>query len=241
MKKIALAILLALTSASALADSVEAFDNGTIQPAGPRTGSSGINFFNVEGVSNGNFASYGVARFDLTALKSGFDSLYGIGAWTVGSIALELTQSNAGFTTDGGVEVYFTDADSALSLQSSGLLYGNFASDFADAGKVISYAFAEMASGHVESHTLFDLALSNSAGAMSLAADILDDNIVTLALLEGDATVAATYAGFNNNTYAGPTLTVNVAAVPEADTWAMLAAGLGLVGLFGRRRRSLNV
>ena len=29
----------------------------------------------------------------------------------------------------------------------------------------------------------------------------------------------------------------DVAAVPEADTWAMLLAGLGLVGVATRRRR----
>ena len=36
---------------------VEAFDNATVQPAGPRSGGSGKAFFNIEGSALGNFAS----------------------------------------------------------------------------------------------------------------------------------------------------------------------------------------
>jgi len=228
------ALALVLAAPAAHAASVEAYDNRTIQPAGPRTGGSGINFFNVEGSDNGSFASYGVARFDLSSLKSGFDTTYGAGQWMVDSIVLELTQSNASFTTDGGVSVYFTDIDSP-AIENMALQY-DFTGDFADASHVVSYNFAAVSSGTVESHTLFNRAQGNSAGGMNLAADILADNIVTLALVDADTSVAATYAGFNNNTYAGPTLVVNVSAVPEPEAYALMLAGLGLVGFFARRQ-----
>jgi hypothetical protein len=56
--------------AASLDHSVEAFANATVQPGGIRAGGSGINFFDIEGVDNGSFASYGVARFDLAAASS---------------------------------------------------------------------------------------------------------------------------------------------------------------------------
>jgi MYXO-CTERM domain-containing protein len=40
-----------------------------------------------------------------------------------------------------------------------------------------------------------------------------------------------------NDSFAIAVRTGDVAAVPEADTWAMLLAGLGLVGVAARRRR----
>ena len=45
----------------------------------------------------------------------------------------------------------------------------------------------------------------------------------------------ATFAGVWNLSNAG-TLTYTVASVPEADTWAMMVAGLGLMGFVARRR-----
>ena len=57
----------------------------------------------------------------------------------------------------------------------------------------------------------------------------------TLALVDGDGGVAATYAGYNNNTYAGPTLNIEVSAVPEADSWLMVLAGLSVISLSLRR------
>ncbi len=231
----ALAATVAVSHAQAA--SVEAFDNATIQPNGPRTGSSGLAFFNIEGSGNGSFASYGVARFDLSAMKDGFDSNYGVGGWKLDSIDLQLTQSNAGFTTDGGVDVYYTKNDSTDPLQGSGLQFGNFAADFSDAAKIVSYTFTEASTGSLESHVLYAAAASNSIGGMNLAADILGDNIVTLALVEGSSSVAATYAGYTNFSYQGPTLAVNVSAVPEPETYVMLLAGLGLLAA---RRKPLR-
>jgi hypothetical protein len=232
---LAAALLAAFSAQAAMAASVEAFDNRTIQPAGPRSGNNGINFFNIEGADYGNFASYGVVRFDLAAMKAGFDATHGVGGWKVDSVVLRLTQSNAAFTNDGGVDVHFSDIDTPDFL-AMGLQYG-FAGDFPDAVKVMGYRFSEVSTGSVENHALFNAAGTYSAGGLALAADILADNVVTLALVDADTSVAATYAGFNHNTYAGPTLEVTVAAVPEPETWAMLLMGLGLVGLVARRDR----
>lgn len=76
-------------------------------------------------------------------------------------------------------------------------------------------AFTEVATGHVETRVLFDRLAANSAGANA---------------------IAATYAGFTNFTYAGPTLVVMAAAVPEPSTYLMLLAGAGVLVVAGRRR-----
>lgn len=227
---------------------VEANANATVQAGGPRSGGSGLAFFNIEGSGNGDFASYGVARFDLSAMKAGFDTTYGADGWKVDYISLELTQSNASFTTDGAVDVYFTDDDTTSIAAGSSPLKYPFAGDFADASKIMGYSFtAQIGSGMTtEWHSLFSTggANVNSAGALALATDIeSSDNLATLALVDADAAVAATYAGYTHSTFTGPRLNVyvtraaNVTPVPEADTWAMLIAGLGLVGFAARRRR----
>ena len=64
--------------------------------------------------------------------------------------------------------------------------------------------------------------------------------------LDGDGVIEfdnnATVAGGSNEyglwTLQGSTLTYSVAAVPEAETYAMMLAGLGLVGFMVRRRRN---
>ena len=151
------------------------------------------------------------------------------------SISLSLTQSNANFTTDGPVSIYFT-ADDMTSIEPGvRLLAHPFAGDFADAKLVTSYQFTEVSSGTLETYTLYQSGGVNSLGGNALAADIGGDQTVTLALVDAAAGVAATYAGYSNSTYAGPTLVITVAPVPEPETYALLLAGLGLVGLARRR------
>ena len=48
----------------ALADTIiSASNNATIQPGGPRAGTNGKIFFNMEGSSNGSFSDFGVVDF----------------------------------------------------------------------------------------------------------------------------------------------------------------------------------
>lgn len=238
MKRILLATaLVACFSFEAQAASIEAFSNATIQPGGPRSGGNGKNFFNVEGPDFGTFASYGVARFDVSSAKINFDATFGVGHWVVDSIALSLTQSNAGFTTDGTVAVYFT-ADDTTSIEPGVSPFSHpFAGDFADAKLVKSYQFTEVSTGTLETHTLYQRGGSNSVGGTALAADVGNDHTITLALVDSAPGVAATYAGFSNSTHAGPTLVITAAPVPEPEAYVLLIAGLGLVG-FARRRFS---
>lgn len=74
---------------------------------------------------------------------------------------------------------------------------------------------------------------------------ILPSNYVSGAALAGTATYAsATFASLRLtqgsyvfNVINGDTITVNVGAVPEPATWALMTLGMGAVGFAMRRRR----
>ncbi|MEQ8660947.1 MAG: hypothetical protein RLW62_09030, partial [Gammaproteobacteria bacterium] len=188
---------------------------------------SGVAFFNVQGAANGNFASYGVARFDGAAVKAAFDDAYGAGMWVLDGVSLELVQANAGFTTDGGVSVAWSDDDATGILENLSPLAYPLDGEFADAVTLTSYTFTEIASGTTESYALPDVG--------GLWGDLLAGDIITLLFAETDANVAATYAGLTNFSYAGPTLVVSAAPVPVPAALGLLVAPLALLT---RRRRT---
>jgi hypothetical protein len=208
MRRFLTAILITAgaTSTTALAVDVTAAaaQTGTIQPAGPRqngaTDNNGDRFFNVEGSSFGVNSSYGVARWDLTATRANLDTMFGAGNWFVAGVDLRLTQSNAGFTTDGGVKVYYTTDDATdCKTPASPLMYpfedppGVTDLPVALADPLSTYNFVEVATGTVDSYAIYRN--ENSGQRNALASDIETQNALTLVLLENDATVAATYAG----------------------------------------------
>jgi len=237
-RKICSAAMLAAFALNANAASIEAFDNATVQPGGPRSGTSGKSFFNIEGSDNGSFASYGVARFDAAAIRQALDASFGAGLWVIDTIHLQVTQSNASFTSDGPVSIHFTGDDATSIASGTSPLAHPFAGDFADAQMVSSYVFTEVSSGATESHLLWMRGSANTAGGDAFRNDLLTTNVTTLALVDDSSSVAATYAGFSNSTYAGPTLVVMAAPVPEPESVVLMLAGLGLI-LLARHRKAV--
>jgi hypothetical protein len=189
-----------------------AVQTGTIQPTGPRPPANGDNFFNIEGANNTTFASYGVARWDLTAVRAAFDAAYGAGQWSVSSVELELTQANAAFSHVGGVAVYLSSDDTTdVKTTASPVQYPFFdpitsAPDLglANGGTpVLQYSFPLLASGTLDRYTQTGstqngVALSASEVltlAPDLASHIRSDNSLTFVFVETDPAVAATYRG----------------------------------------------
>ena len=186
--------------------SVVAFETGTIQVTGPRGGDFGNRFFNIEGLSfEERFRSYGTVRWNLADLRAEFDGLFP-GGWRVTGVALELTQDNAAFTSDGFVDVYLStddtsDAKTALSdLQYPFFDPNTFEPDMplASDSPILSFLFFEVATGAIDR---FDQAGGPGGGveALSLtaelASDIENDGVLTMVFVDASETVAATYRG----------------------------------------------
>ncbi|HWA82151.1 MAG TPA: PEP-CTERM sorting domain-containing protein [Fimbriimonadaceae bacterium] len=219
MKRTLLAAFAILTVSAAYASSLSelAFDNGTIQGAGPRTGANGYNFANVEGTNNGNFASYVIVDFNGTQTMSGVtgiaDGTYGGtfnfgGAVTANSLSLRLTQDNAGFTHDGALQFWLATANTSGTSNHSGST-PNFADGASEFSPLLlgSGTFTQGATTPVTgtgaptalgSGTIDTYTFSLSGAAQTAVSDALNNGTaIRLIISPNDPTVAATYAGFS--------------------------------------------
>ncbi len=203
-------LLLVGSSARAEEESAPAFDNATVQPAGPRMGPFGKIFFNMEGNQNANFASFGVADFNLPDLGE-----HDRGE-SLNRLTLTFVQANASFTHDGELHFWLT-TDTTTDIQPStnpavrfirveepdGLgqqltprffLGSGMFVQVGDEGRVDSYSFR--LSGHAKQY---------------LRRQIESGGNIRIIVSPADATVAATYAGFSNPDpdTPGPVLTIN--------------------------------
>jgi hypothetical protein len=232
---VALAAVCPLAQAQTVVGPAEAVDNATVQPAGPRTGTNGKAFFNIEGSANGAFASFGVADFAPFTTSVGIADVTGV--------TVRLVQSNAAFTAPGTVNFYFasnTTVDiqpgtSPLTYQTAageegvgtqlGTLHllgsGTFtATGAAGTGTVDTYTFSTF-NAAAESYMLNQL---NTGGRFRLVA------------APNTPTLAATWAGFSNAQLDGPIVSFGVVPVPE-PAGVLLACACAAVPMLARRLR----
>ncbi len=229
----AIGCILSLAQQTALAaPSFTAVNNATVQPGGPRTGTNGKRFLNVEGSANNSFASFGIADFRIPT---------GVTFTSGGALSLTLTQANASFTNNGSLAFYLTtDTTDSIDPGSSPLRYQSSAAPSGlGAQLATTYLlgtgnFTEVADGAAD---LFSFTPSGAALSY-LTTQVNTAGLVRLILAPNDPTVAATYAGFSNTTIPGPLLSFTAATpVPEPATLSFGVVGLGLLAAFSYMRQ----
>jgi hypothetical protein len=189
----------------------EALDNETVQPAGPRQGAAGENFFNIEGDENGTFASFGVVDFDLSGVVAD-----GMTAAAAGNVSLQFSQSNASFTTNGPISFYLASEsaadvpiDGSIRYQSGNNMLACVPTVLSD-GAIHLNTFAFFGrdnNGNIfPVGTLDRVALNANELEERLLAALNGNGVFRLFVTPDHGSTAATYAGFANSGVEGPTL-----------------------------------
>jgi len=199
---------------------LSATDNATIQPGGPRPGGNGKFFFNMEGSANNQFASFGVVDFATT----GAAPISGLGL-----LRVQLVEANAAFTSPGSLNFYLSTS-TATNIQpgTSPLVY-NPALGQEGLGTQLDPkfllgpgTFSSMGNSTTGGVDLYTFSLSSTAAAYINSQ--LGVGPLRIVITPTSSTVAATFAGFSNNQFLGPRLTL---AVPVPEPGPLVQAGLG--------------
>lgn len=234
MLAVSLALALVNGAYAQVTVSAEAINNATVQPTGPRSGSNGKKYFNVEGNNNIQYASFGVADFSASSFGLTLPVADILG------LTLVLTDAPTGFSTAGNINIWLSEdtttdiepVTSPLAWDASDLPNG-LGSQLVPLHYLGSGTYTPTANGTVFSYTLsltpnaksYLISQLNSAGSIRIVVSPADDD------------VAATYAGYSNNSLAGPTLVIELVPVPEPASITALA--IGVAGILWRRRRAV--
>ena len=210
--------------ATATPYSAKAVANGTIRPAGPRSGASGSTAFNVEGNANGANASFG--SLDYSAASFGFT-----GAVTAinGPLTLSLQEFNASFTLPGTLNFYLTrDTTTVVTPGDTSATAPKFLTTALPDGigtqfdpKVLIGTGSFTTTGNVNNGQVDNYTLNLAASEQAYLVGVLNGG-GNFRLLAAPATngTGATFAGFSNTTYVNSTkLTLDVTLDTPTLTW----------------------
>lgn len=205
-------------------------------------GSAGALGLAPAAAAKGQFQS--VLKFDLSAIKSGFDTTLGTGNWTVQDVSLQLSTSNPSnnplFNTNapGNFSVSLMSDPSWIegtgtpnAPATNGITFTTLSGFTSAADPLLgTYAFAGGTSGSAS----YDLPL-----AAALAADISAGGTAALRLFAADANIAYLFSSRNFGTASSrPLLSITATApAPEPTGAAAAAIGLAILSLLARRPR----
>ena len=202
--------------------SAEASLTRTVRTSGPVGGNSGDVFLNIEGTDHPGFESFGVVDFDLSNVQEKGTS--------IDKIALNMLQSNAGFSTNGPIGIYITSPAAAEVPIDSAIQYiagenelncvPSILSDGAE--KVATYASIHRASNGIlfGNGTADPIVLYGQSIRQAVLDALAGNGLIRFLIVPDEPDTAATYAGFASNL--GPTrLTANLveSTPPETDSF----------------------
>lgn len=197
-----LLVALAVPSAASTYQAL-AFNNITVQPAGPRQGPNGLRFFNVEDNSNGAFASFGVAEFIAPAFN-----IFGT-VNSIGRLSLKLTSSNAAFSVSGFVDVWLTtDLATSTAQVGSPLIYdsasqpGGVGTQLDPKVKVGTFFYDV----NLGSNVAFVTDIKLDAATEAFIVSQINSGGVIRVIASNAGAGAGTFAGYSNTNVAGPIL-----------------------------------
>lgn len=209
----------------------------------PGTSYGGLGAVSVSGSTapNGLGQSAGVAetflKFNMAAAAASFDAQFGAGNWTVSGVTLRLVETAAPIRTDifgmgqGSFEVTHMAND---AWADSGLVWNNKSTVLNPLADSSLGVFETLFQGDQRTPVQrFALAMDDA-----LLADIMGGGAISLHLTPEDSTVGATFNGPYMIGTARPKPVLEVEAVPEPATLALLAAGAALLGRMRRISRT---
>lgn len=171
----------------------------TVRPSGVVTGTSGIRFMPIEGLSNGTFASWGMIDFDPTQALAQINSAV---AATPGAVGFKITgvtfvaqqQSSQPFSIVGGaLDLYHTTNDSFNpALLTGGDYFTN--QQLGTLGNEVSQVVNDFAYTNVPSGKFL---FTNASANYSSVIDDLNNgtDVIRFILNAGDPTVVAAFKG----------------------------------------------
>lgn len=190
-----------------------ATENSTITSTGEVKNFTNEDYFSVTGRS-----SYGVVRFDLSDIKARYDAQYGIGNWTVDTVALALQVNSV---ISGATAVYLAPNDQ-LNIQS------NTALRFADNGTPLGVNTATdlplLQISQIPTNTpkyqilRYDATTTYPFNASPLYSDILTGGITTLLFIPTSNQSSISLFGGG-----GLALEVSARAIPEPAALSLAA------------------
>jgi hypothetical protein len=203
-------------------------EQSTITTSGPITNYFNEDYFQVGGSDRGS--RYGVARFDMAAIKAKYDARYGPGQWSIDNVAFTVEANTS--SQDGALALYYS-ADDLTNIQPGSVLR------YSDGGAPLGVNFAT--DTPLLQYTIvprspftflrFDSHTTEAFDWTPLQQDVLSGDTVTLLLAPGTAGSSVLYYGGS-----GLSLEVSAHAIPEPSMLGPLAMG-ALV--FTRRARHL--